>query len=263
MAAVERKDSRENEGFVRCPEEYPQGGRSERNGFYLTDRERKEVTAMSVRIEVWGENACFTRPEMKAERVSYDIITPSAARGILESVYWHPGMQWHIDKIHVLSPIRFSKIRRNEVKSKIKAASVLSAINGSGKELWLATSEEIQQRASMILTDVHYVVEAHFTMTEKAAPGDNAGKFQSIVKRRLEKGQCYSQPYLGTREFPARFRLYEPSSIPVEPTLMGEKDLGYMLYDMDYSDPQNITPLFFRAVLHNGTLDLTDCEVLR
>lgn len=218
---------------------------------------------MGIRMEVWGENACFTRPEMKAERVSYDVMTPSAARGILESVYWHPGMQWHIDKIHVLSPIRFSNMRRNEVKSKISASNVLSVMNGGDKELYISTSSDIQQRAAMILSDVHYIIEAHFTITEKAALGDNAGKFQSIVKRRLEKGQCYSQPYLGTREFPARFRLYEPASIPVEPSLMGEKDLGYMLYDMDYSDPENITPMFFRAVLRDGTLDLTDCEVKR
>ena len=218
---------------------------------------------MGIRMEVWGENACFTRPEMKAERVSYDVMTPSAARGILESVYWHPGMRWHIDKIHVLSPIRFSNVRRNEVKSKIQAASVLSAVNGSGKELYISTSEDIQQRAAMILSDVHYIIEAHFTITERASLEDNAGKFQSIMKRRLEKGQCYSQPYLGTREFPARFRLYEPASIPKEPSLMGERDLGYMLYDMDYSDPENITPMFFRAVLRDGTLDLTNCEVKR
>ena len=216
---------------------------------------------MSIRMEVWGENACFTRPEMKAERVSYDVMTPSAARGILESVYWHPGMRWHIDKIHVLSPIRFTNVRRNEVKSKISANNVLAVMNGGSKDLYISTSEDIQQRAAMVLRDVHYIIEAHFTITENAAQGDNAAKFQSIVKRRLDKGQCYSQPYLGTREFPARFRLYEPAAVPVEPSLIGERDLGYMLYDMDYSDPGNITPMFFRAVLRNGTLDLTDCEV--
>ena len=198
---------------------------------------------MSIRMEVWGENACFTRPEMKTERVTYDVMTPSAARGILEAVYWHPGMRWHIDKIHVLSPIRFVNLRRNEVKSKVQSQNALTVMNGGRKELYLSTSEDIQQRASVILQDVHYIIEAHFTLTERAAPGDNAGKFQSIIKRRLEKGQCYHQPYFGTREFPARFRL------------------GYMLYDMDYSDPGNIVPMFFRAVLRDGTLDLTDCEV--
>ena len=218
---------------------------------------------MGIRVEVWGEYACFTRPEMKAERVSYDVMTPSAARGILEAVYWHPGMRWHIDKIHVLSPIRFTNIRRNEVKSKLKGSNALAVINGADKPLYISTSEDIQQRAAMVLQDVHYIIEAHFTITEKAAEGDNAGKFQSIIKRRLEKGQCYAQPYFGTREFPVKFRLYEPSSVPMEKSLEGEKDLGYMLYDMDYSDPKNITPMFFRAVLKDGTLDLTDCEVKR
>ena len=216
---------------------------------------------MSIKMEVWGKNACFTRPEMKAERVSYDVMTPSAARGILEAVYWHPGMQWHIDRIYVLSPIRFTNIRRNEVKSKIQTTNVLTVMNGGNKPLYISTSEDIQQRSAMVLQDVHYIIEAHFTITDKAAEGDNAGKFQSIVKRRLEKGQCYYQPYFGNREFPSHFRLYESSSIPVEPSLMGEKDLGYMLYDMDYTDPENIVPMFFRAVLQNGVLDLTNCEV--
>lgn len=216
---------------------------------------------MSIKMEVWGKNACFTRPEMKAERVSYDIMTPSAARGILEAVYWHPGMQWHIDRIYVLSPIRFTNIRRNEVASKILAQNVLAVMNGGKKPLYISTSEDIQQRSAMILQDVHYIIEAHFTITDQAAEGDNAGKFQSIVKRRLEKGQCYYHPYFGNKEFPAHFRLYEPSSIPVEPSLMGEKDLGYMLYDMDYTDPENIVPMFFRAVLQDGVLDLTNCEV--
>ena len=218
---------------------------------------------MSIRMEVWGENACFTRPEMKTERVTYDVMTPSAARGILEAVYWHPGMRWHIDKIHVLSPIRFVNLRRNEVKSKVQSQNALTVMNGGRKELYLSTSEDIQQRASVILQDVHYIIEAHFTLTERAVPGDNAGKFQSIIKRRLEKGQCYHQPYFGTREFPARFRLYEPPTIPAEPSLIGESDLGYMLYDMDYTDPEHIQPMFFRAVMKRGTIDLGDCEVIR
>lgn len=218
---------------------------------------------MSIRVEVWGEYACFTRPEMKAERVSYDVMTPSAARGLLEAIYWHPGLMWHIDKIHVLSPIRFTNIRRNEVKSVVKGQNVMTVMNGGQKDLYICTSEDIQQRAALVLQDVHYVIEAHFTLTDKAAPGDNAGKFQDIMKRRLERGQCYYQPYLGTREFPARFHRYEPATIPVEPSLLGEKDLGYMLYDMDYSDHENIQPMFFRAKLRDGVLDLTDCEVKR
>lgn len=218
---------------------------------------------MSIRVEVWGEYACFTRPEMKAERVSYDMMTPSAARGILEAVYWHPGMRWIIDKIHVLSPIRFTNIRRNEVKSVVQKQSALSVINGAKKELYISTAQDIQQRAALILQDVHYVIEAHFELTENAAAGDNAGKFQDIIKRRLERGQCYHQPYFGTREFPVKFRRYEPASIPVERSLIGERDLGYMLYDMDYSDADNIQPMFFRAILRDGVLDLLDCEVKR
>lgn len=216
---------------------------------------------MSIRVEVWGDYACFTRPEMKAERVSYDMMTPSAARGLLEAIYWHPGLRWEIDRIHVLSPIRFTSIRRNEVKSVVQKQSALSVMNGAKKELYISTSQDIQQRAALVLQDVHYVIEAHFSMTDKASQGDNAGKFQDIMKRRLEKGQCYHQPYLGTREFPARFRRYEPAHVPVEPTLLGERDLGYMLYDMDYSNPDDIQPMFFRAVLRDGILDLRDCEV--
>lgn len=216
---------------------------------------------MSIRMEVWGEYACFSRPEMKSERVSYDIMTPSAARGILEAVFWHPGLRWHIDKIYVLNPIRFANIRRNEVKSVVKGQNVLAVMNGKKKDLFIAASQDIQQRAALVLQDVHYVIEAHFTMTEKAAPGDNAGKFQNMIKRRLDKGQCYHQPYLGTREFPAAFKRFEQAEVEVDPGLSGEKDLGYMLYDMDFSDLSNIQPMFFRAILKNGVVDLQNCEV--
>lgn len=132
---------------------------------------------MSIRIEVWGPYACFSRPEMKTERVSYDVITPSAARGLIEAIYWHPGMKYHIDKIHVLNPIRFATIRRNEVKSTVLASNARTAMK-TGRPLALYTPEDIQQRAAMVLQDVHYVIEAHFTLTEKAAPGDNAGNFR-------------------------------------------------------------------------------------
>lgn len=146
---------------------------------------------MAIRVEVWGDYALFTRPEMKTERVSYDVMTPSAARGLLESIYWHPGMKWCIDRIHVCSPIRFTNIRRNEVKDTISARKVKTVMEKGQGELYLATPESIQQRAAMVLRDVHYVIDAHFDLTENAAPGDNAGKFQDIIKRRLERGQCY------------------------------------------------------------------------
>ena len=137
---------------------------------------------------------------MKTERVSYDVITPSAARGLIEAIYWHPGMKYHIDKIHVLNPIRFTTIRRNEVKSTVLASNARAAMK-TGRSLALYTPEDIQQRAAMVLQDVHYVIEAHFTLTEKAAPGDNAGKFQDILRRRLTRGQFYHQPCFGCREF--------------------------------------------------------------
>ena len=160
---------------------------------------------MSVLVEVWGDYGCFSRPELKVERVSYDVITPSAARGILDAVFWHPGMRWIVDRIYVLSPIQFTNIRRNECKSKISGAKVRTAMNGGKGDLCVYTSEDIQQRAAMVLQDVHYVIEAHFEMTAQAAPSDNPGKFQEMMKRRLEKGQCFHQPCFGTREFPARF----------------------------------------------------------
>ena len=213
---------------------------------------------MSMRIEVWGDYACFSRPEMKTERVSYDIITPSAARGLVEAIYWHPGLKYHIDRVYLLSPIRFTNIRRNEVKSTLLASAALSAAKG-GAAPFLYTSVDIVQRASMVLQDVHYVIECHFTMTNKAAPGDNPGKFQDILRRRLNKGQCYHQPCFGCREFPANFREWPAGeSIPALPVT---QDLGFMLYDLDYSDPANIRLQFFRAKLENGVLDCRDVEV--
>lgn len=210
---------------------------------------------MSVQVEVWGPNALFSRPEMSTERVSYDVMTPSAARGLLEAIYWHPGLLWVIDRIYVCSPIRFSSVRRNEVSDKISAHTVRTVMQRGEGELYLATQEKIQQRASMILVDVHYVIDAHFEMTDKAQPGDNPGKFQDIMTRRLAQGKCYHQPCFGTREFAAHFA---PCTAlpPCPPELAGEKDLGWMLLDMDYTDLKNIQPMFFRAVLRDGVLQV-------
>ena len=207
---------------------------------------------MSILAEFWGPLACFTRPEMKVERISYDVPTASAARGMIESVYYHPGLRWKIDKIWVCAPIQFINVRRNEVSSKILASSVMTEANG-GKPGRIVTAQDIQQRASMMLRDVRYVIEAHFEMTDKANPSDNPGKFQDIVKRRLKKGACYSTPYLGCRECTAHFGLWEGAQEDI-PAIDETRDLGYMLYDMDYSDPQDIRPLFFRAVLEDGVL---------
>ena len=218
---------------------------------------------MGVKVRVWGDYALFSRPELKVERYSYDVMTPSAARGILEAIYWHPGMRWVIDKIYVKNPIRFTSVRRNEVKSKISASNVLSVYNGAQKPLYISSKEEIVQRASMILTDVAYVIEAHFEITEQANETDNSGKFKDIMMRRLQKGKCYHMPYFGCREFPANFALCEEEEIETAFDDVAEKDLGLMLFDMDYSDRNNITPMFFRAVLRHGVLDLRDCEVIR
>lgn len=209
---------------------------------------------MSVSVEVWGDYALFSRPEMKVERVSYDVMTPSAARGLLESIYWHPGMKWKVDRIRVCAPIRFTNIRRNEVKD-IVSASKARTVMERGGEMYLATPDSIQQRAAMALRDVHYVIDAHFDMTMRASVTDNPGKFQDIMRRRVEKGQFYHQPCFGVREFPAHFRpCTELPPCPEE--LKGEKDLGWMLLDLDYSDKENITPRFFRAVLKDGVLDV-------
>lgn len=219
---------------------------------------------MAVKVEVWGDYALFSRPELKVERVSYDVMTPSAARGILEAIYWHPGLKWVIDKIYVLNPIAFTNVRRNEVSEKISASNVKAAILNKQGELYLNTNERKvrQQRASMILKNVHYVIDAHFEMTDKASASDTPAKFQSIMQRRLQKGQCFHTPYFGCREFPVSFREYTESKINTAyPD--SARELGFMLYDMDYEDIKNIQPMFFRAVLKNGVLDLTDCEVYR
>ena len=208
---------------------------------------------MSVFLEVWGDYACFSRPEMKVERVSYDVITPSAARGLIEAIMWHPGMRWIIDRIQVCNPIRFTNIRRNEVKDVIPYGKVKAAMEHGAGGLYLATPDSIQQRAAMILKDVRYIIDAHFELTDKAAPGDNAGKFQEMVRRRIEKGQSYHQPCFGTREFPAHFRMCQERP-PCPEELKGEHDLGWMLLDMDYSDPADIRPKFFRAVMYDGVI---------
>ncbi len=212
---------------------------------------------MAIRFRVWGEYALFTRPEMKTERVSYDVMTPSAARGICDAIFWHPGLRWRVDRIIVCKPIQFTNIRRNEVKAVISGRNAKTVMERGKGELYIATPNEIQQRAAMLLKNVEYIIEAHFDMTEAAAPSDNPGKFQDIMTRRIEKGQFYHQPCMGCREFPAHFApCTEKTACPDE--LRGERDFGYMLYDMDYTDPEEIRPLFFRAKLRDGVLIVPD-----
>ncbi len=210
-----------------------------------------------IKLHIEGENACFTRPEMKVERVSYDVITPSAARGILEAIHWKPAIQWVIDKIHVLEPIRFESIRRNEVASKISARNVTSAMKkGSTEGLYILSDDgkERQQRAAMILKNVGYIIEAHFVLTDKAGEGDNEGKHLDTFNRRARKGQCFHQPCFGTREFPVQFTLIEEGVLPASNLLERDRDFGWMLHDIDFANKN--TPHFFRAVMKDGVINV-------
>lgn len=203
-----------------------------------------------VAIKVWGEYACFTRPEMKTERVSYDVITPSAARGILEAIHWKPAIRWVIDRFHVLNEIRFDNIRRNEVGHKISADTVRTAMRGGTVALYQDVTADRQQRASLVLRDVAYVIEAHFELTDQAGPDDTPEKHYNIIVRRARQGQCFHRPYLGCREFPAYFELVE-GALPAS-CYSGERDLGWMLHDIDFGD--GMTPRFFRATMNDGVV---------
>lgn len=213
--------------------------------------------AFGIRLLIWGDRACFTRPEMKVERVSYDVITPSAARGILDAIHWKPAIRWSVDRIHVLKPIRFELIRRNEVGGKLSPASVVKAMKaGSTAGLVNHVEEDRQQRAATILRDVAYVIEAHFALTPKAGPDDSVGKHLDIFNRRARKGQCFQMPCMGVREFPAHFRLLaEGEALPeTHESLLPERDLGWMLHDIDFS--KSVTPRFFRAQMAGGVIDV-------
>ncbi len=206
-----------------------------------------------VRLKVEGSYACFTRPEMKVERVSYDVITPSAARGILESIHWKPAIRWIVDAIHVLEPIRFQSIRRNEVGSKAPAGKIKSAMNrGDLEGLQLLVDEDRQQRASTVLVNPAYVIEAHFEMTSRAGTEDNVGKHLDTFNRRASRGQCFHQPCLGTREFAANFELLDPNA-PLPEAIDETRDLGFMLWDIDHQ-AKDRPSLFFRARLENGVV---------
>lgn len=199
-----------------------------------------------VKLKVWGEHALFTRPEMKVERVSYDVMTPSAARGILEAIYWKPAIRWIVERIHVLKPIRFENIRRNEVSSKSSVSA--KAMRTGDQPIFQYIEENRQQRASLVLKDVTYVIEASFELTGTA--DDTPGKHLAIFKRRAKKGQCFHRPYFGCREFPVNFAWCDtiPGSV-----LRGEQNIGYMLHDIDYA--HNMKPSFFRAILHDGVME--------
>lgn len=209
-----------------------------------------------VKVHVWGEYACFTRPEMKAERVSYDVMTPSAARGILEAIHWKPAIRWIIDRIHVLKPIRFETFRRNEVGKKISMHNVDTAVKRKSTEgLSSFIETDRQQRATTLLRDVGYLIEAHFVLTSSTGTDDTGAKYLDMFNRRLGRGQCFHRPYLGTREFAANFAALEGemprSSMPEK---QRDRDLGWMLYDIDFDC--DATPQFFRAELRNGVIQV-------
>lgn len=217
-----------------------------------------------IKIRVSGPYALFTRPEFKVERVSYDVITPSAARGLIEAIYWKPAIRWVIDKIHVLNEIRFANILRNEVGAAVSTTAVKQAMAmDDHAPIYLSATANRQQRTSLLLRDVDYVIEAHFDMTQKAEPGEER-KHYNMALRRLRNGQHFHAPCLGTREFAAKVVLLEDAD-PMPVSALGsdgKRDLGWMLYDLDYGvrdddQPREIRPNFFRARMINGVLDLT------
>ena len=219
--------------------------------------------AYGIRLKVWGDYACFTRPEMKVERVSYDVMTPSAARGILEAIHWKPAIRWVIDAIHVLEAPRFQSIRRNEVGSKISAGKARSAMKrGDLGGLQLLVDEDRQQRASTVLVKPSYVIAAHFSLTDRADADDSEGKHLDIFNRRARRGQCFHQPCLGTREFAASFELIEPGAPTPEPKertgslgFGAPRRLGFVLWDIDHR-ARGKPSMFFDAVLHEGVMQV-------
>lgn len=231
--------------------------------------------AYGIKLKVWGDYASFNRPEMKVERVSYDVMTPSAARGIIEAIHWKPGFRWVVDEIHVLKPIRFTHVRRNEICCKIPAKGAVSAaMKGELAELGIAVEAYRQQRAAMILRDVCYGIAAHIEiirpdLDENGKPLEHPEtKHLETFKRRAEKGQFHHQPYLGTREFPASFELVD--DFPRCPDdLMGERKLGWMLHDIDFIEHKkgNVVETsegktldaqarFFEAVMRDGVINV-------
>lgn len=223
-------------------------------------------------LEVVGDYACFTRPEMKVERVSYDVITPSAARAVFEAILWKPGIRWRIRKTDVLKPVRWISVRRNEVGAVVSTRNALTAMNEGRGAHALYIEDERQQRAGLFLRDVAYRLYADLELLSDEARA-NSGKYFGMFERRADAGQCINQPYLGCREFDARFRRIElrsdgqggwrlPESEPEALSSM-TAELGWMLFDMDFSDRAAPRPQFFRASVKQGVMDLADVEVRR
>lgn len=213
-------------------------------------------------LEVSGDFACFTRPEMKVERVSYDVMTPSAARAVFEAILWKPAIRWRVCRIEVLKPIRWINLRRNEVGAVMSVRNVQGAMNGGDAILGLNVEDERQQRAGLFLRDVAYRVHAELEVRPERVDQSPPAKYRAMFERRAEAGQCVNQPYLGCREFAARVRLVADPDAEAPP--IGEtRDLGWMLHDLDFSNPANPQPRFFRAQLAGGVIDIPAAEELR
>ena len=237
-------------------------------------------------LEVSGDFACFTRPEMKVERVSYDVITPSAARAVFEAIFWKPAIRWQVSKIEVLKSIKWINLRRNEVGCVTSTRNIESAMKSGIGQLGMYIEDERQQRAGLFLRDVKYRIHASFELrdpslhkpnfphlSKRAVNADEgngdrepnqAVKFMTIFERRAARGQCVNQPYLGCREFAADFQLVEPGDSHLQP-IAETRELGYMLYDLDYRNPADPKPRFFPACLVNGVVDVPawDSEEVR
>lgn len=210
------------------------------------------LRSLTFKVRAAGPYACFTRPEFKADRVSYESMTPSAARGLLEAILWKPAIRWRIERIHLLAPIRFDQIKRNEVARK-------ASVRGDVSRYFADDEDNRAQRNTLLLRDVDYVIEAHFSMTAKAGPEDNLQKFREMFERRLARGQCFQTPYLGCREFVARVEP-APREWSVPESLRSRRDLGMMLLDLDFDpgDSGAATPMFFDAKLVNGCIEVPE-----
>ncbi|NLW46973.1 MAG: type I-C CRISPR-associated protein Cas5 [Firmicutes bacterium] len=235
-------------------------------------------------LEVWGDYACFTRPEMKVERVSYDVMTPSAARAIFEAILWKPAIRWNVTKIEVLNPIRWISVRRNEVGKTIAPPTTKQLSGAVGAPMGIFIEDERQQRAGLFLRDVRYRIHGYFDFippekrkanhstspeywadiqerSEMVRLDETEAKYAAMFERRSKKGQCFHRPYLGCREFACDFYLVNPREEPSEP-INETRDLGFMLYDLDFEqDKDNPSPLFFRAKLEKGTVNTNRREV--
>lgn len=213
-------------------------------------------------LTIQGDYACFTRPEMKVERVSYDVITPSAARAVFESIFWKPAIRWHVRRIEVLRPIRWINLRRNEVASVISVRNVQQAMTEESGDLAIYVEDDRQQRAGLFLRDVAYRVHADLEVRSDRNDPAPPAKFFEMFERRALAGQCVNQPYLGCREFAAHTRLVTDLSSETAP-IAETRDLGWMLHDMDFTDPADTQPVFFKAQMNQGVIEVSDQETAR